>query len=324
MHFLADIIIDTYDKKSISHVAIEVKKIILNNLYDVKNEEVRTARGRSLRSKSKVSVIENIKSPTESLRSGKLSKSIARKTSSQIYPILNYTVEDVAESICVIEHALFRKIKARELLNKILKGQSDKNIQDFIAFNNKVSSWVSYEVLSVKDIKKRQKTLETFIKIANHLLKMNNVSSLLNVLNAFDSPGLFRLKSTWEGVGERYMKIIEELKEFVHVDLNHKKIRDWLEEAVPPIVPYLGILLKDLTFINDGNQSTIEVDGVKYINFVKYNLLSNQVDKFLRHQKQKYPVSGIKEINQYIKLKMAVYKTEDELYELSKVVEPKK
>jgi hypothetical protein len=55
----------------------------------------------------------------------------------------------------------------------------------------------------------------------------------------------------------------DELKAFMDTNGNFKMLRTAIHTANPPVIPYLGIYLSDLTFIEDGNPD--EVDGLQIL-----------------------------------------------------------
>jgi len=64
---------------------------------------------------------------------------------------------------------------------------------------------------------------------------------------------VLRLKKTWELLPLATKKIFAELEKLIDPSKNMKNFRDIVASATPPIVPFLPIYLKDLTFMNDGN-----------------------------------------------------------------------
>jgi hypothetical protein len=63
------------------------------------------------------------------------------------------------------------------------------------------------------------------------------------------------------------MQSYVELKSYINTLAQILKIlRDAVHQANPPLVPYLGVYLSDLTFIEDGNADTVH-NGL--INFDK-------------------------------------------------------
>lgn len=64
-----------------------------------------------------------------------------------------------------------------------------------------------------------------------------------------------------------------------------KSYRGAIESRKGSAIPYLGVYLQDLTFIEDGNPETI--DGL--INFERLTQLYEVIEKVLLLQKQPYP-----------------------------------
>ena len=51
-----------------------------------------------------------------------------------------------------------------------------------------------------------------------------------------------------------------------------------------PCIPYLGIFLSDLTFIEEGNPDSIVMEGVETINFVKRRKVADVIAKIQTYQ----------------------------------------
>ncbi len=52
---------------------------------------------------------------------------------------------------------------------------------------------------------------------------------------------------------EEYGDYLKALNNFMAMDNNYTTYRTKLATLTPPLVPYVGLLLRDLTFIDDGN-----------------------------------------------------------------------
>lgn len=81
-----------------------------------------------------------------------------------------------------------------------------------------------------------------------HLRKMNNFNSYLGLLSALDSAPIRRLewqKHITEGLKE-YCALIDSTSSF-------RAYRQALGETSPPCIPYIGLVLQDLTFVHIGN-----------------------------------------------------------------------
>lgn len=68
-------------------------------------------------------------------------------------------------------------------------------------------------------------------------------------------------------------------------------MREALAGAVDPTLPYVGVHLSDLTFMDEGNPDWIEgAGGVKLINFPKHHLIARSIEDCLRYQNGNYGV----------------------------------
>jgi len=137
---------------------------------------------------------------------------------------------------------------------------------------------------------------------------------------------VFRLKKTW-GKIEKDKKLWEEyqnMKTLMGQDTNYKIYRTVLTEANPPCLPYLGVFLTDLTFLEDGNPNILNIDGrTDIINFEKMRRVSVVIQKIVIYQQQPYNFKKVDEIYGYIENLQANILSEKELFDLSLDVEPR-
>ena len=62
------------------------------------------------------------------------------------------------------------------------------------------------------------------------------------------------MKQTWEKVSLRSVRLFQELQALMDPSRNMSKYRTLLNEAVqlPPVIPYIPVVKKDLTFLHLG------------------------------------------------------------------------
>ena len=112
----------------------------------------------------------------------------------------------------------------------------------------------------------------------------------------------------------------------ISVDLgSFKGYRAAFLDATPPLVPYMGVHLQDLTFIEQGNPDRID----DLINWEKRVLVSGVLDKLQRYQtvpfkravqaRRRGPTPEV--VSHFINSHAA--RSEQELYEDSLVAEPR-
>lgn len=109
----------------------------------------------------------------------------------------------------------------------------------------------------------------------------------------------------------------QHLKSVVNPDGNYKELRTALQTCPLPCLPYVGIFLTDLVFIDDGNQN--EVSGL--INFTKRRQTATVISLVQSFQKEPYCFEAVVPIQEMIK--DAQLLTPDELFDLSLQREPR-
>ncbi|ORX80630.1 ras GEF [Anaeromyces robustus] len=182
----------------------------------------------------------------------------------------------VAEQLCIYDFKLMKNIHPIEYLNQIWGNKDNEDspcLNFFISRFNLESFWAATEVLSVKDLKKRTETLKKIIQVTKSCLDNNNFFSTFALLSGLSTNAIQRLKKTWEGLSSKVKSTFTEIEKLMDPSRNMRNYRMELESKEPPIIPFLPIYLKDLTFINDGNQSKVE----NMINFDKLRMMSNRV-----------------------------------------------
>ena len=97
-------------------------------------------------------------------------------------------------------------------------------------------------------------------------------------------------------VNKKLLTTFQDMNTLMQSSSSYKNMRQTLKVTTPPLVPYLGIFLSDLTFIEDGNQDSTETG---LINIEKRRLLSTVITDINQYQLAPYAfqeVSSIKEM----------------------------
>ena len=214
----------------------------------------------------------------------------------------NENAQEYAKQLTLLDWESFVTIDPRTCLYKILrKKQTEKwlPVKLFIDRFSQTHQYVIVSIVAAPDLKARIEMIEFFIFVAETLLKLNNLYSFMAVTTAVDSVSVSKLKIAWEFVNKsNKKKFTEQLKPLCSVSNNYKKLRDHCKSMKPPGIPFLGLLLKDLTFTNDGNQNKLSKQFDRQINFQKYvlfyrilrfnitNFHSSTYSQNLHHSKQ--------------------------------------
>lgn len=137
------------------------------------------------------------------------------------------------------------------------------------------------------------------------------------ILAGLKSSSVGRLKHTIDAVGERNMSKIATIEKECNPTMSYKMYREAIHLANPPLLPYLGVYLTDLTFIEDGNPDY--VNGLH--NFKKRELIYNVIAEIGRYQTLGYNSSTVPNVLHY--LSELPSNDDDTLYELSLLREPR-
>ncbi|EFA80500.1 Ras guanine nucleotide exchange factor [Heterostelium album PN500] len=137
-------------------------------------------------------------------------------------------------------------------------------------------------------------------------------------LGGLNNSALLRLKFTKALVGKKYLESLESLEKEMSCESSYKTYRELLHNTDPPCVPYIGVYLTDLTFIEEGNPNII---GNNLINFSKYTLLYKVISEVQQYQWSEYNLNYVPIIQTFIKDLNSP--TVAELYQVSLQKEPK-
>ncbi|KAM9980626.1 hypothetical protein ACTFIY_002951 [Dictyostelium cf. discoideum] len=265
----------------------------------------------------------NSKSSKEELYFFTSTKSIINK---EIYSrsFMDYSPQDIAKQLTLIEFKLFQSVKMKELYHKSWtisksKFENSPNIMSLITMSNKIANWVATEVVTTPHPKKRVEVLKRFISVAEHCKKINNFNTLMEVISGLSNSAVSRLKETWKSLPTRYVNSFNSLQNFLKTDENWKSYRQTLKTKETPCLPYLGLFLQDINFIEDGNSNFSSEND--WVNFKKMNLLTSvftEIQYFQRHPY--FSFSTHQNIQTYFE-KDIVILPEKELYAFSKFIE---
>uniref|UniRef100_A0A8C6YKF0 Rap guanine nucleotide exchange factor 1 n=1 Tax=Nothoprocta perdicaria TaxID=30464 RepID=A0A8C6YKF0_NOTPE len=210
---------------------------------------------------------------------------------------------EIAEQLTLLDAELFYKIEIPEVLLWAKEQNEEKspNLTQFTEhFNN-----MSYCALEFNRFLLELGSL--------HLRKLNNFNSYLAILSALDSAPIRRLewqKQTSEGLAE-YCTLIDSSSSF-------RAYRAALADVEPPCIPYLGLILQDLTFVHLGNPDHID----SKVNFSKRWQQFNILDSMRCFQQVHYDIKRNDDIVSFFN-DFSDHLAEEALWELSLKIKPR-
>ncbi|TFY81918.1 hypothetical protein EWM64_g2092 [Hericium alpestre] len=219
---------------------------------------------------------------------------------SKKHKLLDFDPLEVARQLTMIECVLYQKIKASECLMRSREqrpGENNDNIAAIIETTNKIAHWVADTVLSKEDSRKRAAIVKQFILVADRCRNLHNFSSMIAIVSGLNSPPIRRLKRTWEQINQRYMTQLGACEMTIDSNKNFNNYRSLLARITPPCVPFVGVYLTTLTFIQDGAPNYVSGD---LVNFRKRQKAAEVIDEIKKWQSKPFNFTKVDVIHDYI------------------------
>uniref|UniRef100_A0A6I8N2X7 Rap guanine nucleotide exchange factor 3 n=1 Tax=Ornithorhynchus anatinus TaxID=9258 RepID=A0A6I8N2X7_ORNAN len=180
---------------------------------------------------------------------------------------------DLASLLSEYDWGLFHCVHQVEPILYVLGPQrlrdiTTANLERLMRRFNELQYWVVTELCLCPAPAARARLLSRFIKLAAHLKEQRNLNSFFAVMFGLSNSAVSRLAHTWERLPHKIRKLHSSLEQLLDPSWNHRVYRLALAKLSPPIIPFMPLLLKDMTFIHDGNCTMVE----NLINFEKMSI----------------------------------------------------
>ncbi|KAI8810741.1 ras guanine nucleotide exchange factor domain-containing protein [Cladochytrium replicatum] len=249
---------------------------------------------------------------------------------------------EMARQLTAMEFTYFTGVKPYECTDQIWGERRQKELKwaptgketgiaRMIRHTNQLTNWVASNIVSCETLKARVSALKYFMQLALGCREVNNFNGITGVVAGLSMAPVTRLKKTWQALSEKFQKIHDaytEVADTVSPKAQYANYRRALKDLKPPLIPFLGVYLTDLTFIELGNPSFLP--DTLFINFEKRRKVYATIKQIRMHQQTAYSISAVAAIQDFLRSvdgvnasQKEVLLTEDELYEQSLIVEPR-
>lgn len=260
---------------------------------------------------------------------------------------------EMCRQLTLMEHELYSRFQPYECLDQIWEGHLKKEYSDqkrapnpkrhspgssasdiskMIRHTNEFTFWIATSVVNNSQMKSRVNTLKYFITMAQHCKELNNLTAVTTIVAGLSMGAISRLHKTWKSLETKSPKLYEtykELQELVSPRAQYANYRKYLKEISVPAIPFLGVYLTDLTFLDLGNADFLP--DTNFINFEKRRKVHQLIREIQKYQQTQYALQPVPQIQDFMRrlgeAKSAfdpnVMMTEDQLYDKSMEVEAK-
>ncbi|TRY79032.1 hypothetical protein DNTS_022234 [Danionella cerebrum] len=143
-------------------------------------------------------------------------------------------------------------------------GATTANLERFVRRFNEVQYWVVTELCLCEDLK--------------------NLNSFFAVMFGLSNSAVQRLNKTWERLPNKTKRIYCAYERLMDPSRNHRAYRLTIAKLSPPYIPFMPLLLKDMTFIHEGNKNYTD----KLVNFEKMRMIARTVKTVRECRSQPY------------------------------------
>uniref|UniRef100_A0A7N6BAH2 Rap guanine nucleotide exchange factor (GEF) 4 n=1 Tax=Anabas testudineus TaxID=64144 RepID=A0A7N6BAH2_ANATE len=179
--------------------------------------------------------------------------------------------KDVAYHMTSFDWELFHCVHELELIYHTFGKQNVKkttvNLDLFLRRFNEIQFWVVTEMCLCSQLNKRVQLLKKFIKVAAHCKEYRNMNAFFAIIMGLSNPAVSRLSQTWEKLPSKFKRFYSEFENLMDPSRNHRAYRLTFAKLEPPIIPFMPLLIKDMTFTHEGNKTFID----NLVNFEKMN-----------------------------------------------------
>ena len=241
--------------------------------------------------------------------------------------ITDWPKEEIANKLTQVTKSHLNKIKPRELYKGVyLKKDKEKtspNVVKSINSFNGLTSFIIEDILSYSTPRLRAKSYERWVKICDYCKNNKNYNDCIAIFSALNNYIITGLYLTLKEIKSNTKSTFEQISNFCSVEGNYKNIRNDMnlcEEKGITFIPYLGMLLRDINFMEESNKY---INEKGCINMDKIEKINSLLEKYFRYKKEDKKKNEDKTINKELSfLENLEILTEEELEKIAENVEP--
>ncbi|XP_015741335.2 rap guanine nucleotide exchange factor-like 1 [Coturnix japonica] len=234
--------------------------------------------------------------------------------------------EDIANHLTAFHWELFRCIHELEFVDYVFHGERGRretaNLELLLQRCSEVQHWVGTELLLCESLGRRAHLLKKLIKIAAICKQNQDMLSFYAIIIGLNNAAISRLRLTWEKLPGKFKNLFRKFENLTDPCRNHKTYREVLAKMKPPLIPFIPLILKDLTFLHEGSKTLL--DGL--VNVEKLHCIAEKVRTIRKYRSRPLcldldPSPSQLQTKAYVR-QLQVIDNQNLLFELSFKLEP--
>eukprot|EP00842_Homolaphlyctis_polyrhiza_P002700 jgi/Hompol1/3430/HPOL_006548-RA len=215
-----------------------------------------------------------------------------RDTIRSEYDVVNMSSKLIATNFTRRDWIMFKAIKPAEFIYYVApdsvfdsisysRESCTANLNLFIERFNQLSYWAATVVCSYDTVKQRALALGKLIRVAHICMTLGNFNTAMAIFSGLITTPVFRLKKTFAALPTATRAIYDKFEALFSFQGNYTAYRELESKSPYTIIPFMGLVIKDLSSINEIQPKILE-SGL--INFEKHWELSRRITKIVEYQ----------------------------------------
>lgn len=96
-----------------------------------------------------------------------------------------------------------------------------------------------------------------------------NLNSFFAIVIGLSNVAISRLTQTWEKLHNKVKRIFTQYESLIDSSRNYRRYRLLLSKFDPPLVPFVPLLIKDMTILHEGNKTFVDQGLVNFEKMVR-------------------------------------------------------
>ncbi|MDP2437706.1 MAG: guanine nucleotide exchange factor [archaeon] len=208
---------------------------------------------------------------------------------------------EIARQFTITSSHFFAETQPVEFLDLAWSKESLKhlapNLTGMIQNFNRISAICAALIIDTACFKDRIKMFIKWVDIAFHCHELQNFDGAMAVISALGGSPVFRLKFTRAGLPKESLQKWDLLKEIFNPTSSFAAYRQAILASCPPCIPFVGVYLTDLTFIEDGNPNIL---ASGHINFNKRVVVAGVISQILAFKQRAYQLKLVPGFHKFV------------------------